>query len=159
RVVTTLGELKQFTPDQQAVIVAAFSQNPFGAANPDAVRVDLRDGTVTRVTSHPDYDEPVEFSPDGNWFLVGSGRGGAFFSVFSQVPRPGLVNPGLEILTAFLFLTQRDPLLEPWLVDRFGERGDYIGQQLNPGSRAQGWDGRVIMNWHPDGTRIVFWEA
>ena len=159
RVVSTLGELKQFTPDQQAVIVAAFSQSPFGAANPDDMRVDLVDGAVTRVTSHPDYDEPVEFSPDGGWFLVGSGRGGAFFSVFSQVPRPGLVNPGLEILTAFLFLTQRENLLEPWLVDRFGERGDYVGQRLNPDSPAQGWDGRVIMNWHPDGTRIVFWEA
>jgi hypothetical protein len=161
RVVSTLGELKQFAPDEPAAaIVAAFSQSPFGAANPDAVRVDLRNGTVTRVTSHPDYDEPVELSPDGGWFLVGSGRGGAFFfSVFSQVPRPGLVNPGLEVLTSFLFLTQRDPLLEPWLVDRFGERGDYIGQQLNPGSRAQGWDGRMIMNWHPDGTRIVFWEG
>jgi hypothetical protein len=157
--VSTLGELKQFAHDQQSVIVAAFATNPFGAVNPDAVRVSLADGTVSRVTTHPDYDEPVEFSPDDAWFAVGSGRGGHFFDVFSQVPRPALVNPALESTFLYFFLGQRDPLLEPWLVDRWGARGDYIGQQLNPSSRAEGYDGRMIMNWSPDGTRLVYWEA
>lgn len=158
-VVSTLGELKQFTPDQQGVIVAAFSQNPFGAANPDDVRIDLATGAVSRITAQPDYDEPVEISPDGEWLAVGSGRGGAFFSVFSQVPRPGIVNVGLEAVTAFFFVNHRDQLLEPWIIDRYGERGDYVGQQVNPESSAAGWDARTIMNWHPDGTRLTYWEG
>src|SRR5262249_51274434 len=79
--------------------------------------------------------------------------------VLSQVPRPNIVNPGLKVLTSFLFLSQRAPLLEPWIIDRYGERGDYIGQQLNPGSLAQGFEGLMIMNWHPDGTRLVFARA
>lgn len=159
RVVSAVGELKQFTPDQRAVIIAAYAQNPYGAANPDAVRVDLADGRVSRVTNHPDYDEPVELSPDGEWFAVGSGRGGDFLSVFSQVPRPGFLNVAMETVVGFFFATQRAPLLEPWLVDRWGARGDYKGQLLNPGAFAEGWEGRMIMNWSPDGTRIAFWEA
>ena len=38
RAVSTLGELKSFTPDGQAVLVAAFTTLPERAANPDIVR-------------------------------------------------------------------------------------------------------------------------
>lgn len=159
RVVSPLGELKQFSRDNQSVYVAAFVTNPFGAGNSDALQIDLATGAVLgRVTKHPAYDEPVELSPDDQWFLVGSGRTAGLSESFSQLERPSLVSEAIGNVTFFYFLTQRPALLEPWLVDRHGERDGYIGQPLKPLGTRDGWDGLMIPNWHPDGTRIVWYE-
>lgn len=159
RVVSTLGELKQFGNDGTSVYVAAFVTSPFQAGNPDTVQVSLVDGTiVNRTTSHPAYDEPVEPSPDDGWFVVGSGRGAGLVDTLSQLPRPPIITRAISNMTFFFFLTAREASLEPWLVDRYGARGDYIGQPLNPGSLDEGWDTRSIVNWHPDGTHLVWWQ-
>lgn len=159
RVVSPLGELKQFSRDNQSVYVAAFVTNPFGAANSDALQIDLATGAVLgRVTKHPAYDEPVELSPDDQWFLVGSGRTAGLAETFSQLERPSLISEAIGNVTFYYFLTQRPALLEPWLVDRYGARDGYIGQPLKPLGTRDGWDGLMIPNWHPDGTRIVWYE-
>jgi hypothetical protein len=159
RVVSPLGELKQFAPDDQSVYVAAFVSNPFGAVDADAIEIDLAGGAVaSRVTKHPAYDEPVEFSPDGAWFVVGSGRGAGLSETFSQVVRPSMITQAIGNVVFFYFLTQRPAMLEPWLLDRHGARDDYIGQPLKPLGIGDGWDGLMIPNWHPDGTRLVWWE-
>jgi hypothetical protein len=153
RVVSTIGELKDFTPDGRSVLVASFGSSPY-AANPDVVRVDLDDGATTWVTSSPDYDEPLELSPDQQSYVVGSGRGSGLFETVSRIRRPNLIGPGLEPLVAALFTQHRPELLQPWLV-----QGDEdAGLQLNPGSLAEGFFARAIANWHPDGDRIVFSE-
>jgi poly(3-hydroxybutyrate) depolymerase len=159
RVVSTRGELKQFTPDGQAVLVAAFTTNPYAAANPDVLRVDLTSGTESRVTYDPDYDEPLEFSPDGTWYVVGGGRGSGLFATVSQLRRPNFIGAGLEPLVAALFIQYQEELIEPWLVRAGTERLGATGQLLNPASAQEGYGGRAIPNWHPDGTRIVFWEG
>ena len=159
RVVSPLGELKQFSHDNRSVYVAAFVTNPFGAGNSDALQIDLATGAVLgRVTKHPAYDEPVELSPDDQWFLVGSGRGAGLSESFSQLERPSMISEPIGNVTFFYFLTQRPALLEPWLVDRYGARDGYIGQPLKPLGTRDGWDGLMIPNWHPDGTRIVWYE-
>jgi hypothetical protein len=56
--------------DRMAPSSSPPSQNPFRGANPDAVRVDLHDGTLTRVTSHP------------------TTTSGGFFARRRLVPRP-----------------------------------------------------------------------
>ena len=159
RVVSTRGELKQFTPDGQAVLVAAFTTNPYAAANPDVLRIDLTSGEESRVTYDPDYDEPLEFSPDGAWYVVGGGRGSGLFATVSQLRRPNFIGAGLEPLVAALFIQYQEELIEPWLVRAGTERLGATGQLLNPASAQQAYGGRAIPNWHPDGTRIVFWEG
>jgi hypothetical protein len=159
RAVSALGELKDFTPDGQGVLVAAFTTLRERAANPDIVRVDLASGDETRLTVDPDYDEDVDLSPDQRWYVVASGRGAHLFETVSQVKRPNFIGPGLEPLTAYLFVEHRAELLEPWLVEVGAEQRGERGQPVNPDSPAEGFDARVPMRWHPDGDRLVFWEG
>ncbi|HEX7132776.1 MAG TPA: hypothetical protein VF228_09380 [Iamia sp.] len=159
RVVSTLGELKAFTPDGQAVLVAAFTTLVERAANPDIVRVDLGTGAVEAVTVDGDYDEDISLAPDQRSYVVASGRGADLFETVSQLRRPAFVGPGLEPLTAYLFAHHRRELLEPWVVPVGAEADGEEGQQLNPDSAAEGYDGRTLMTWHPEGDRVLFWEG
>lgn len=158
RVVAPFGELKDFSRDGQSVFTISVDGSPLSVANSDTVRIALADGTVSRVTSHPDYDEPVTYSADAEWLVVGSGRGAGLVAAVAQVPRSPLINVPLVSVTKYFFLQALPPLIEPWLVDRHGERGDYVGQALHPTALAEGWDGKFIANWHPDGTKVVWWQ-
>jgi hypothetical protein len=159
RVVSTLGELKNFTPDGTAVLVSAFTTLPDRVANPDVVRVDLTSDDQSRVTFADDYDEDIDLSPDGAAYVVASGRTTGLFETVSQVRRPNFIDPGLEPLTAYLFVNHRRELLEPWLVEVGAEEHGGLGRQVNPGSIADGYDARVPMSWSPTGDRILFWEG
>lgn len=54
---------------------------------------------------------------------------------------------------------------QPYLIDRWGDRGDYLGQRLNPGPGTPGspsdpnWNARADPAWSPDGTNVVYWQA
>lgn len=57
---------------------------------------------------------------------------------------------------------------EPYLLDRYGDRGTYFGQKLNGnnsgilGSGAlndPGWNGMADPKWSPNGTRIVYYQT
>lgn len=158
RVVSTLGELKNFTPDGSHVLLAAFTTLPDRAANPDIIRVDLRTGEQDRITTSPDYDEDISLAPDQQSYVVFSGRGSHLFETVSQVKRPNFIDPGLEGLFGYLFVAHRKELLEPYLVSMGAEQRGQEGQLLNPDSPAEGWDGRTLASWSPDGTAISFWE-
>lgn len=159
RVVSTLGELKNFTPDGQAVLVAGFTTLPDRAANPDILRIDLATGDQHQVTVAGDYDEDISLSPDQDWYVVASGRGSGLFETVSQLRRPNFIGPGLEPLTAYLFTHHRSELLEPWLVRAGAEQAGQQGQLLNPGALEEGYDARTLMTWHASGDRILFWEG
>lgn len=158
RVVSDRGELKQFAPDGGTVYISEFVEGP-EAGNGDVMAIDLTTGESNRVTTYPDYDEPVEPSPVSEWLTVGSARGAVIFEPLAQVRRPNVIGAALSPLALYLFNTYRDELLEPWLITARGEANGELGVLLNPGSIEAGWEGRMIPNWNPDGTRIVFWEA
>lgn len=99
RVVAPIGELKGFSNDGQAVYAISVDGSPLSVANSETVRVSLADGSVSRVTRHPDYDEPVTFSADDEWLVVGTGRGSGLVATVSQVPRSPLVNVPLVTVT------------------------------------------------------------
>jgi hypothetical protein len=46
---------------------------------------------------------------------------------------------------------------EPFLLDKGGDRGTYIGQRLSTAG-DDGWAIRGGVHWHPDGTRITWGE-
>jgi hypothetical protein len=57
---------------------------------------------------------------------------------------------------------------EPFLIDRYGDRGDNHGQQLNGGGDTTPgnggisdplWNGRADPTWAPDGRNVVYWQA
>ncbi len=158
RVVSTMGELKNFTPDGQSVLISAFTTLPDRAANPDIIRVDLRTGAQDRITVDPDYDEDIALAPDQRSYVVFSGRTAGLFETISQVNRPNFIGDGLEALLGYLFVAHRKDLLEPWLVPMGAEQNGERGQRLNPDSAALGFDGRTLGTWSPDGTKVLFWE-
>jgi hypothetical protein len=151
--------LKNFTPDGKAVLVSAFTTLPDRVANPDVVRVDLDNGHQSRMTFADDYDEDIDVSSDGTSYVVASGRTTGLFETVSQVRRPNFVGPGIEPLTAYLFVNHRSELLEPWLVEAGAEAHGDLGRQVNPDSLADGYDARVPMSWSPTGDRLLFWEG
>lgn len=158
RVVSRLGELKNFTPDGRSVLISAFTSLPDRAADPDIVRIDLATGEQQDVTDNGDYDEDISFSPDMERYAVFSARGTGLFETVSQVRRPNDIGPGIEALFAYLFANHRKELLEPWVVPVGAEQDGEMGQLLNPGSLDDGWDARTLVGWHPDGDRVLFWE-
>lgn len=158
RSVTSLGELKNFTPDGTAVLISAFTTLPDRAADPDVIRIDLASGEVSDVTDNGDYDEDLAYAPDMASYAVFSGRGQGLFETVAQLRRPNDIGPGLDCLFGYLFANHRKELLEPWLVRAGAEQTGELGQLLNPGALAEGWDARTLVTWHPDGTRLLFWE-
>ncbi|AQA20752.1 hypothetical protein BTZ20_0786 [Rhodococcus sp. MTM3W5.2] len=160
RVVSELGEVKNFTPDGKSVIVTAFTRSPFESNNPDNVKIDLATGEQSRVTYALDYDEDMTFSPNGEWYVVGTGRTAGLFETVSQLERPNFIGPGTQQLFYTLFKQRRQypHLLEPWLVRTGSEANGGLGQPLTPDSVPDGWDGRMKLHWSPDGSKILFWE-
>jgi hypothetical protein len=158
RVISHRGELKQFSPDGTVAYVSSFVEGP-EAGNGDVIAVDLVSGEEQRITWFPDYDEPVEPSPDSRWLTVGSARTAGIFESIAQLRRPNTIGAAISPLALHLFNTYRDELLEPWLITVEDEAAGELGLLLNPGSVADGWEGRMIPNWNRDGRRIVFWEA
>ena len=64
------GEIKRFLYGGEAI---ALLSEDF-AINADAGHVNIATGQIERLTHHPDYDEPIDVSPDGRWLVVGSKR-------------------------------------------------------------------------------------
>lgn len=158
RAITSLGELKNFTPDGSAALISGFTTLPDRAADPDVIRIDLASGEQEDVTDNGDYDEDLAFAPDGESYAVFSARTSGLFETVSQVRRPNAIGPGIECLFGYLFANHRKELLEPWVVAAGAEQEGELGQLLNPGSLEDGWDARTLVGWHPDGTRLLFWE-
>ncbi|MCX4844513.1 hypothetical protein [Streptomyces sp. NBC_00893] len=159
RVVSAKGEAKSFTPDGQGLVVSEYVDTP-EAANPDDFLFDLETGHKTRLTYANDYDEDLEFSPDGRRYVVGSGRGSDIFAALSQVTRPNFIGPGLQpvFTTRFNQRRERPDLLEPWLVRSGSEEKGELGEPLAPGASDSGWDSRMKNHWSPDSTKVAFWQ-
>lgn len=121
RAISHSGEFKQFSPDGDVADVSSLVEGP-EAANGDVIAIDLATGTEQRLTWYPDYDEPVEQSPDGRWFTVGSARTAEIFEPLAIVPRPNVLGAAISSLSLYLFNTYRDELLEAYLITADGER-------------------------------------
>ncbi|KAM0433419.1 hypothetical protein ACHAPT_004297 [Fusarium lateritium] len=162
----TVGELRGFSGTGKEVTWLGY---PVESCNIDVFAANLTDGTVRRLTSHPDYVDPVDISPDDRWSVVMDTRGSGrqmFLSGLRGVPP--LIDLVVTTAVASVRNNGQRRFFTPWLIDQFGDRGSYFGQQINAaGSGVPGsgdindpeWNGRADPKWSWDGTRIVYTQA
>ncbi|KAF3357537.1 hypothetical protein VdG1_03325 [Verticillium dahliae VDG1] len=167
----SVGELRGFSASGKEV---TYVGSPSESSNIDVFAADLVTGAVRRLTSHPEYVDPVDLSseggPDGGaWTVVMDTRGTGrqmFLAGLRRVP------PLTDLVTVAAVASVRNNgyrrFFQPWLIDRHGDRGTYMGQKINaagdgiPGGGAINdpeWNGMADPKWSGDGTRIAYWQA
>ncbi|KFY16726.1 hypothetical protein V492_01134 [Pseudogymnoascus sp. VKM F-4246] len=159
-----VGELRGFSGSgQEFTYIGA----PTESCNIDVYAINLITGKIRRLTSHPEYVDPVDISPDDKWTVVMDTRGtGRQMWLSGMRGIPPIID---MVVTASVSSTRNNGLrrfFQPWLIDQYGDRGDYYGQRINeagdgsPGSvNDPEWNGRADPKWSPDGTRIVYYQA
>ncbi|MFK0154694.1 TolB family protein [Streptomyces sp. NPDC090493] len=160
--VPAVGELRGFTQDGKEALYVGY---PTESSNIDVYAVNLSTGAVRRLTSDPEYVDPVQSSPDDKWIVAldtrGSGRQ-MFLAGMRAVP------PLTDLVTTGAVSSARNNhqrrFFQPYLIDRYGDRGDYAGQQLNAGDTSPGgiadpnWNAGADAWWSPDGTAIAYYQ-
>ncbi|PGH16167.1 hypothetical protein AJ79_01934 [Helicocarpus griseus UAMH5409] len=160
----SVGELRGFSGSGREVTYIGY---PFESSNMDACAVDLTTGKVRRITSHPEYVDPLDISPDDKWTVILDTRGSnrqMWLSGMRGIP------PITDMITTSAISSTRNNgqrrFFQPFLLDHDGDRGSYFGQQLNgagdgsPGAiNDPNWNARADPKWSPDGTRITYYQA
>lgn len=144
------------------------------AGHYDTSVIDLATGEMRRLTRHPDHDEGIRFSRDERWAVLQSGRTDDRVEFLGLLPRPPYIDwiafsihfvgiagaPG-DGLAPGNSPNERDCYVDPWLLDVWFERGDYVGQRLLTPT-SDGWasiEGNAGgFGWSHDGTRIALIE-
>ncbi|KAJ4262864.1 hypothetical protein NW762_006477 [Fusarium torreyae] len=136
------------------------------SSNIDQFAVHVITGKVRRITSHPEYADPVAFSADDEWFVVMDTRG-----TDRQMWMSGMrqISPLIDLVTVTVASSTRNNgprrFFQPILLDGYGDRDDYYGQRVN-GVRDESngsandpnWNGRADPALSHDGTRITYWQ-
>lgn len=162
----TIGEVRGFSGTGAEVTYVGY---PAESCNMDVFAINLYTGKIRRLTRHPEYADPVDISPDDKWTAVMDTRGSnrqMFMAGMRQIP------PVIDLLVTAAASSTRNNgerrFFQPYLIDSYGDRGSYFGQQINaagsgiPGSGAINdpeWNGRADPKWSPGGNRIVYFQA
>ncbi|CAF2172770.1 unnamed protein product [Rotaria magnacalcarata] len=140
-----VGELRGFSGTGREVSYIGF---PAESSNIDVFAADLTTGKVRRLTSHPEYVDPMDISPDDQWTVVMDTRSSGrqmFMAGMRGVP------PLTDIVSSSATSSTRNNgvrrFFQPYLIDYYGDRGAYFGQKINaagdgsPGGGAMIWYG------------------
>lgn len=158
-----VGELRGFSGRGKEVI---YIGSPVESCNIDVFAADLTTGKVRRLTSHPEYVDPIDISPDDRSQAILDTRGTGrqmFMAGMRGVP------PIIDIIVTTAASSTRNNgarrFFRPWLLDYDGDRGDYFGQQINAGEDGSAgsindsnWNAGADPKWSFDGTRIAYYE-
>lgn len=160
----TVGELRGFTGSGDEII---YIGSPWEANNVDLLAIHVITGEIRRLTSHPEYVDPAAFSHDDEWFVAMDTRG-----TDRQMWMSGMrwIPPVIDMVAVTVAASTRNNgprrFFQPILIDRYGDRGEYFGQQVNgEGDGSDGsvndpnWNGRADPAFSPDGTKIVYWQT
>lgn len=159
-----IGESRGFSGTGNELTYLGF---PVESGNLDVFAASLTTGVVRRITEHPEYCDPMDISSDDNWNVVMDTRGSGrmmFASGLRGIP------PLIDSLTTGSIASFRNNgdrrFFQPYLLDKYGDRGAYFGQRINAaGDGASGsindpnWNGMADPKWSPDVTKIVLWQA
>ncbi|RYC80018.1 hypothetical protein BFJ63_vAg17099 [Fusarium oxysporum f. sp. narcissi] len=141
--------------------------SPAEANNIDIFAVHVKTGKTRYLTSHPEYADPIASSHDDNWLITMDTRGSDRQMWMSGMRQ---ISPLLNIVTVTVASSTRNNgprrFFQPILIDGYGDRGDYFGQQVsaegdgtNGAANDPNWNGRADPAFSPDGTRITYWQA
>ncbi|KAJ5918558.1 hypothetical protein N7466_010550 [Penicillium verhagenii] len=142
------------------------------SCNIDINGVDLETGEVTRVTSDPEYVDPIDPSSDGKWTVImDTTTENRMMFLAGMRGIPPLVD---QLITGAVSSIRNNGVrrfFQPWLIDRYGARyyddktRYYQGQQLNAaGDGSDGsindpnWNGGADPRWSLDGTKIAYFQ-
>ncbi|QIW98902.1 hypothetical protein AMS68_004420 [Peltaster fructicola] len=161
-----IGELRGFSGTGDEITYIGY---PVETCNIDVFAVNIHTGHVRRLTTHPGYVDPVEFSPDDSSFVILDTRGTGrteFMDGIRWLP------PVADQITATACSSVRNNgnrrFFQPWLLDRYGDRDGYYGQSLNNAHKGEygsgefddpQWNGQADAWFSPDGTKIVYSQA
>lgn len=159
-----IGELRGFSGSGDEIL---YLGAPTESTNIDLYAVHIETGIVRRLTSHPDYADPIAFSADDQWFVTQDTRASE-----RQMWMSGMrgIPPLIDIVAVAVAASTRNNgkrrFFQPILIDRHGDRGSYYGQQVNGnGEKSDGgindpsWNGRADPAFSLDSTCIVYWQA
>ncbi|MVM30948.1 hypothetical protein GO755_12975 [Spirosoma sp. HMF4905] len=160
------GEVKSFADGGKSLINLGF----FEGDNFDLAKIDLTNGSVTRLTKHFSYDEGTYPSPDGNWVIFQTHRHTTRMDAFGLIPRPLIAGlpqaagvsmqrnaeyEGYPKATRFYGLT---------MVDKYGDRARLPEEGYTGINLMTDKDDVTLYHhlgnfaWHPTSTHGIFWE-
>ncbi|KAI0097550.1 hypothetical protein GGR51DRAFT_540688 [Nemania sp. FL0031] len=161
----TVGELRGFSGRGGEVTFIGYS---IESCNIDLYAVELATGVVRRLTADPEYADPVDISPDDQWTAVMDTRGtGRQLFMAGMRGVPPLIDMIATTVASSIRNNHQRRFFELYMIDRYGDRGEYFGQKINAaGSGVAGsgaindpeWNGRADPRWSPDGTQIAYWQ-
>lgn len=162
----SLGELRGWSGNGEEIMYLGSNVE---ANNVDLYAIHVVTGAIRRITSHPEYADPIVSSPDNRNYLIMDTRGSN-----RQMWMAGMrgIPPIIDIVVTLLAVSTRNNgprrFFQPILLDQFGDRSDidYYGQRINTeGDLSNGsvndpnWNGRADAGFSLDSTKIVYWQA
>lgn len=162
----TIGELRGFSGRGGEVV---YLGSPRESGNTDVFAANIKTGKIRRLTTHPEYVDPIDVSPDDEWMVILDTRATdrhMFLAGMRGVPP--LVDMVAALITTGVRNNGPRRFFQPYLLDRHGDRDGYYGQKINgPGNGVPGsdtiddpeWNALADPRWSPDGTAIVYWQA
>ncbi len=160
------GEVKSFAEGGKYLIDMAM----FEANNYDLAKIDLTNGSVTRLTKHFSYDEGTYPSPDGKWVIFQTHRHSTRMDAFGLIPRPliaGLPHAAgvsMQRNSEFENNYKATRFYSITMTDKYGDRArlpenGYTGINLMTDvedSKLYNHLGNFA--WHPSSTKGFYWE-
>ena len=134
----TVGELRGFSGSGDEIL---YIGAPRESNNIDVFSVHIETGAVRRLTSHPEYTDPVAFSADNEWFVAMDTRGSdrqMWMSGMRHIP------PLNDIVSVSVASSTRNN----------GPRRFFQPILIDPN-----WNGRADPAFSLDSTQIVYWQA
>jgi hypothetical protein len=165
-----IGEFRGWSSDGKSALGIGLQDSD----NYDVFATSLATGSSRRLSRNPAYVDPIKASPNDKWNVIMDSRVDdrmMFIAGLSGVPPLTDQVTGVSFAVSSMRNNGNRRFFEPYLLDQYGDRGNYAGQQLNacpggatpkPGSGSicdPLWNGRADPAWSPDGTNVVYWQA
>lgn len=157
-----IGEFRGWTSDGREALGISVEES----GNWDGFATSLATGQSRRLSRDPAYTDPMKSSPDDKWTIVMDTRDAdRMMWVAGMRGVPPLSDLLTTAQTAGVRNNGERRFFQPFLIDRYGDRGNYHGQQLNAGDTSPGgigdpnWNGESDPAWSPDGTEVIYWQS